>query len=100
MNASGGQHDDLFCGIHGEKLCSWRGADVNYAVAIDVGGTFSDAFLINLETGQNWCAKSPTTPSKPIVGFMNAITKVLGLADVDPGELRHVVHATTLITNL
>ena len=72
---------------------------MNYAVSIDVGGTFSDAFLINLQTGQNWCAKSPTTPSEPIVGFMNAITKVLGMAGVDPGDLRHVFHATTLITN-
>ena len=73
---------------------------MNYAISIDVGGTFSDSYLIDLRTGQNWCAKSPTTPKDPIVGFMNTIKKVLGIAGVDPAELRHVFHGTTLITNL
>lgn len=73
---------------------------MNYAISIDVGGTFSDSYLIDLRTGQSWYAKSPTTPKDPIVGFMNSIKKVLGVAGVDPAELRHVFHGTTLITNL
>lgn len=72
---------------------------MSYAVSIDVGGTFSDAILINLDTGDSWCGKSPTTPSEPIIGFMNAIKKVLEMAGVKAGDLRHVFHATTLITN-
>ena len=73
---------------------------MNYAIAIDVGGTFSDSHLVDLSSGQSWCAKSPTTPKDPIVGFMNSIKKVLSVAGVGPEELRHVFHGTTLITNL
>jgi len=39
-------------------------------VAIDIGGTFTDATLIDEETGGVAIAKVLTTPSDPSEGFM------------------------------
>ena len=36
-----------------------------YALALDVGSTFTDVMLMHRESGQLWTAKTPFTPSDP-----------------------------------
>lgn len=71
-------------------------------VGIDIGGTFTDMFLVE-PNGESRIYKSPTTPHDPSVGLINVLSK----AAMDVGEtleefLSHVdtiVHGTTIATN-
>ena len=66
-------------------------------VAIDIGGTFTDATLIDEESGAASIAKVLSTPSDPSEGFMHAFHRALG--EHDAADVRFVVHATTVATN-
>ena len=68
-------------------------------LAIDIGGTFTDATLIDEETGEVSIAKVLTTPSDPSEGFMQAAERALAEGSVDAGDVTFVVHATTVATN-
>ncbi len=57
---------------------------LRYAVAIDIGGTFTDVTLLDRETGASWNAKTPSTPDDPSRGFMNGIALVMAQADLPP----------------
>ena len=70
-----------------------------YAIALDVGGTFTDVALVHEASGRLWVTKTPTTPQDPSTGFIGGIDKALRLAGVDPAALRHVLHGTTTATN-
>jgi N-methylhydantoinase A len=70
-----------------------------YAVALDVGGTFTDVALVHEATGRLWITKTPTTPDDPSTGFIAGVDKALRLAGVEAGSLRHVLHGTTTATN-
>jgi N-methylhydantoinase A len=68
-------------------------------VAIDIGGTFTDATLIDEETGAVSIAKVLSTPSDPSQGFMSAVARALQEGSVDGASVGFVVHATTVATN-
>ena len=68
-------------------------------IAIDIGGTFTDATLIDEETGRVSIAKVSTTPSDPSIGFMNAVDRALAEGAVSAEAVGSVVHATTVATN-
>jgi N-methylhydantoinase A len=70
-----------------------------YAVALDVGGTFTDVALVHEASGRLWVTKTPTTPHDPSVGFIAGIDKALRLAGAEAASLRHVLHGTTTATN-
>ncbi len=71
----------------------------NYALAIDVGGTFTDVVLSNLDTGAIHLVKAPSTPSDPSQGFMEGLSKVLDESGIDGASLRRIFHGTTIATN-
>jgi N-methylhydantoinase A len=68
-------------------------------VAVDIGGTFTDATLIDDETGTVAIAKVLTTPADPSAGFMQAVERALSGGDVTAERVGGVVHATTVATN-
>jgi N-methylhydantoinase A len=68
-------------------------------LAIDIGGTFTDATLIDEESGAVSIAKVLSTPSDPSEGFMHAVERVLGEGDLPAAGVGFVVHATTVATN-
>ncbi len=70
-----------------------------YAIALDVGGTFTDVALVHEASGRLWVTKTPTTPDDPSAGFLAGVDKALALAGVDAGALRDVLHGTTTATN-
>jgi N-methylhydantoinase A len=71
----------------------------DYAIALDVGGTFTDVALVHEASGRLWVTKTPTTPHDPSIGFIAGIDKALRLAGVEAASLRHVLHGTTTATN-
>ncbi len=67
-------------------------------IGIDVGGTFTDVAL-DAGDGSITTSKVPTTPRAPEEGVMTGITLALGSAGVAAGDIRSVIHGTTLATN-
>jgi N-methylhydantoinase A len=72
---------------------------VSVRVAVDIGGTFTDATLIDEETGGVSIAKVLSTPADPSEGFMHAAERALAAGGVEAADVRFVVHATTVATN-
>src|SRR6266496_5748687 len=70
-----------------------------YSIGIDVGGTFTDVTVVEMESGHAWLTKVESTPADPSVGFMNGLRKGAGLAGVGVAEVGRVIHGTTVATN-
>ncbi len=71
----------------------------NYALAVDIGGTFTDVVLRSA-SGQTWVDKTLTTPESLDIGFFHAIDAILKKAGIEPSAVTDVlVHATTVVTN-
>ena len=70
-----------------------------YALAIDVGGTFTDIVLLNLTTGDVHLLKTPSTPDDPSRGFVTGISQILEAHGVAFSQIRRIFHGTTIATN-
>jgi len=68
-------------------------------VGIDTGGTFTDVVAYDEIAGELTATKTPTTPADPSVGFIEGLTKVLGLLGADVSAVAAVSHGTTIATN-
>jgi len=66
-----------------------------YAVAVDIGGTFTDLVAFDHDTQKVIYAKSPTTYDNLVEGILDCFEK----AKVIPGESNLVNHGTTLVIN-
>ncbi len=71
----------------------------DYALAIDVGGTFTDVVLLNLATGEFRLHKTPSTPDDPSRGFIAGISRILDANGVAYSQVRRIFHGTTIATN-
>ncbi len=70
-----------------------------YRLGVDVGGTFTDLFLVDDEDHRQWRVKTPSTPADPSEGVLAGVQRICGEAGIEPGALRNVVHGTTVATN-
>jgi len=68
-------------------------------IGIDIGGTFTDAALVDGDTGAIRVVKVLTTPEDPAQGFMAALERGLAESHAAGGDVAAVVHATTVATN-
>jgi N-methylhydantoinase A len=66
-------------------------------LGVDVGGTFTDAVL--LDGGSVHAAKVPTTPREESAGVMQAVEAVLARADAESGDIEVFAHGMTVGTN-
>jgi N-methylhydantoinase A len=64
-------------------------------VAVDVGGTFTDVFVLDEETADVRVAKVPSTPRDPMQGVMDGIEA----ARLDLADVTLFSHGTTVATN-
>ena len=71
---------------------SWR-------IGVDIGGTFTDAALVNEESGAIGIAKTLTTPDDYGQGVVNALTEAIKTYGVPTGDVSLLSHATTVVTN-
>jgi N-methylhydantoinase A len=75
-------------------------ADVGrYRLGVDIGGTFTDATLVDEVTGEWHIAKVPSTPQEPALAFMTATRRVVTESGLKPSDVRLVVHGSTVATN-
>ncbi|MGR8947102.1 MAG: hydantoinase/oxoprolinase family protein [Gammaproteobacteria bacterium] len=70
-----------------------------YTLGVDVGGTFTDIFLVDEKDGKIHTAKVPSTPDDSSIGVLNGIEKVCTTSGISPNEIEHVMHGTTVATN-
>ena len=70
----------------------------NGRVGVDVGGTFTDAVLVD-GMGRAHVLKMPTRPADLARGSVAALEAVAARAGVAPGRLDYVAHGTTVATN-
>jgi len=71
----------------------------SYRLGIDIGGTFTDAALVEETTGAVQTFKVPSTPAEPADGFMAAAERALRQSGESGDAIRLLVHATTVATN-
>jgi N-methylhydantoinase A len=74
--------------------------ETEFAIAVDIGGTFTDIALQDRLTGRVWRAKTPTTPADPSEAFMTGVRVALESAGTVAPTLRRVLHGTTVATNM
>ena len=70
-----------------------------YTLGVDVGGTFTDIFLVDETDGKIHTAKVPSTPDDSSIGVLNGIERVCQTSGISPNEIEHVMHGTTVATN-
>ena len=73
--------------------------DQQFALGIDVGGTFTDLVLIRLQDGHAFLHKTPSTPSDPSIAMERGMREVLASANAAPAEVGYFGHGTTVATN-
>jgi N-methylhydantoinase A len=70
-----------------------------YALAIDIGGTFTDTVLCGADAGI-WVDKTLTTHANLLDGMATGIDAVLKAASISAKDVTEtVIHATTIVTN-
>ena len=72
---------------------------MSYRLGVDVGGTFTDLLLIDEQDGTTFAAKVQSTPADPSIAVLNGIAQVCERARIDPRNVTHVLHGTTVATN-
>ena len=78
-------------------------APADFALGIDIGGTFTDLVLVGrINTGtacSRHALKVLTTPDDPSRAVVEGVTTLLAQSAVPAAAVARVVHATTLFTN-
>jgi N-methylhydantoinase A len=72
----------------------------NYFIGVDIGGTFTDVVLAEQSSHRLYNAKYLTTTDQPERAVVEAIEDAMRQADAAAGEIKRIVHGTTLATNL
>ena len=72
-----------------------RNSQARYGVGVDVGGTFTDVFAFDRESGRFEIAKVASTPGAQAEGFMSGI----GASGAPAESIETIVHGTTVATN-
>src|SRR3990172_10582572 len=73
---------------------------MSYRLGVDVGGTFTDLFLVSDESGATqYRVKPRSTPGDPWEGVLNGVRRICEEAGIGAGDLRNILHGTTVATN-
>ena len=70
-----------------------------YRIGIDIGGTFTDFVMQDVETGRLYNAKVLTTPADPSQAVIAGLRLLLAAHRIAPSEVLQVIHGTTLVAN-
>ena len=71
-----------------------------YRLGVDVGGTFTDLFLVGDEDGGGrYRVKTPSTPADPSEGVLTGVRRICEEAGIEVGEVQNILHGTTVATN-
>ena len=68
-------------------------------IGVDVGGTFTDVVFADTDSNHTAIHKIATTPDDPSQGVLEGISSLCQHNRIDPGDIDHVFHGTTIATN-
>ncbi len=68
-------------------------------LGVDIGGTFTDIYLVDNETGEQTIHKVSTTPDDPSEGALTGIEEICSMTSTPPEAVDYVLHGTTIATN-
>jgi len=71
----------------------------SFRFGFDIGGTFTDFVLCNLQTGELHTYKTLTTPDDPARAVIEGWSVLLAEVHAEGGQVELSIHGTTLITN-
>ena len=72
---------------------------MRYRLGVDVGGTFTDLVLYDVETNEIEVTKTPSTPANQAEGVTTGIEMLVDRLGVPAGEIGFFIHGTTVATN-
>ena len=72
---------------------------MGYQIGIDIGGTFTDFAVLDVETQKISTHKQLTTPARPAEAVFAGLDVIFSEGRISPDAVESVVHGTTLITN-
>ena len=64
-------------------------------LGIDVGGTFTDLFLLNADQETTHLVKTPSTPNNHIVGILKGLQELLTEVGISAVDIDAIVHGTS-----
>lgn len=70
-----------------------------YRLGVDVGGTFTDLFLVSDVDGRQWRVKTPSTTVDPSQGVLTGVQQICERAEIGVGDIQNILHGTTVATN-
>ena len=72
---------------------------MGYMIGVDVGGTFTDFSVFNLETGELVHYKDSSTPGDPSRAIVKGVKDVLEIKKAQARDVVYLAHGTTVGTN-
>jgi 5-oxoprolinase (ATP-hydrolysing)/N-methylhydantoinase A len=70
-----------------------------WRVGFDVGGTFTDFILYDVEIGRVTLHKRLTTPHDPSEAALQGLEELMAMSGIEFADVGQMVHGTTLVTN-
>ena len=71
-----------------------------YRLGVDVGGTFTDLFLVSdSDGGAQFRVKTPSTPADPSQGVLSGVGRICDEAGIHVSEIRSILHGPSVATN-
>jgi N-methylhydantoinase A len=68
-------------------------------IGIDVGGTFTDAVLVDEKSGKFHYTKTPTTHHDLSEGVLKGLEDIMDIGGVSMDDIDYIIHGTTIGTN-
>ena len=72
---------------------------MDWAIGVDVGGTFTDLYLHNTKTGAFHIGKTPSTPHNPAEAIVTGLLDICKANSVSLNQINRLSHGTTVGTN-
>lgn len=72
---------------------------MGYMIGVDVGGTFTDFSVFDLDTGRLINYKDSSTPEDPSRAIVKGVQDVLAQEQADADQVSYLAHGTTVGTN-
>lgn len=70
-----------------------------WVVGVDVGGTFTDFYAFDSQSGKAFVHKVPSTPASPAQAIIEGLRALCTAHDLDFSAIQRLSHGTTVATN-
>ena len=70
-----------------------------WLVGVDVGGTFTDFYALDDQSGTVVVHKTPSTPDNPAQAIVDGLHGLATTHSIDLGSMHRLAHGTTVATN-